>query len=118
MPETFGYIKGHPCTKGDIIIGNDVWIAQGVRILSGVTIGDGAVIAANACVSKDVGPYEIWGGVPAKRIKYRFERSIITRLKEMKWWDWDSERIIEAIPYLQSNNFEELEKMVSFYDIR
>lgn len=104
----FSYIKGHPHSKGNIKIGNDVWIGYGVKIMSGVTIGDGSVIAANACVSKDVAPYTIVGGVPARKIKNRFDDDIIAKFIEMKWWDWDYELIYEAIPLLQSNSFEEL----------
>ncbi len=73
--------------KGDIIIGNDVWIGRRAIILSGVTIGDGAIIAAGAVVSKDVEPYTVVGGVPAKLIKKRFDDEIITKLLSLKWWD-------------------------------
>lgn len=69
------------------MIGNDVWIAGGAKIMSGVTIGDGSVIAANACVTKDVKPYTIVGGVPAKEIGKRFEAEEVRRLLAIKWWD-------------------------------
>ncbi len=72
-----------------VIIGNDVWIASDVRILAGVTIGDGAVIGACSLVTKDVEPYGIYVGVPAKRIGYRFEPEIIEKLEKMKWWEHD-----------------------------
>lgn len=77
-------------------IGNDVWIAAGSHVLRGVTIGDGAVIAANAVVTKDVPPYAIVGGVPAKLIKYRFNEEIIKELENLKWWNWSNEKIIAA----------------------
>lgn len=108
----FSYIKGHPHLKGDVKIGNDVWIGSGAKIMSGVTIGDGSVIAANACVTKNVEPYTIVGGVPAKKIKSRFDDDIVEKFMEMKWWDWDYELIYEAVPLLQSNSFE---KLYEFY---
>ena len=80
-------------TKGDVVIGNDVWIGINVTILSGVTIGDGAVIGACALVNKDVKPYTIVGGVPAKLIKYRFDKEKIRVLLEFKWWDMTPEEI-------------------------
>ena len=75
------------------IIGNDVWIGCNATILRGVTIGDGAIVAANAFVNKDVPPYAIVGGVPAKVLKYRFSENIITKLLHLKWWDFPIERI-------------------------
>ena len=107
MPE-FSYITGHPCSKGDIMIGNDVWIAGGAKIMSGVTIGDGSVIAANACVTKNVEPYTIVGGVPAKEIRKRFDEQDIKRLLAIKWWDWDKELIWQAVPLLQNQSLKEL----------
>lgn len=80
-------------SKGDVVIGNDVWIGTQCVILSGVTIGDGAVIAANSVVTKDVPPYAIVGGTPAKVLQYRFTQEIIDKLLEIKWWDWDIEKI-------------------------
>jgi acetyltransferase-like isoleucine patch superfamily enzyme len=86
-------IKGHPSTKGDLIIGNDVWIGSGVTIMSGLTIGDGAVLSANSCVVKDVPPYHIVGGNPAKSIKQRFDEEIIELLLRLKWWELPVEDI-------------------------
>lgn len=74
-------------------IGNDVWIGQNAMIKSGVTIGDGAVIGMGAVVTKDVGPYEIWAGNPAKLIRKRFDEETINKLLELKWWLWDDEKL-------------------------
>lgn len=75
------------------IIGNDVWVGTNVTLLRGVTIGDGAVIAAGSVVNKDVKPYEIVGGVPAKHIRFRFDEDIIQRLLEIQWWDYTLESL-------------------------
>lgn len=80
-------------TKGNVVIGNDVWLADGVLVLSGVSIGDGAVVAARSVVTKDVKPYEIVGGNPAKHIKYRFTEDQIDKLLKIKWWDWEIDKI-------------------------
>jgi acetyltransferase-like isoleucine patch superfamily enzyme len=77
----------------DLTIGNDVWIGCGVTILRGVTVGHGAVIGANALVNKDVPPYAIVAGNPARIIKYRFEPDIIEKLLDISWWDWSAEKI-------------------------
>ena len=106
--QSFSYLEPNVKIKGDIVIGNDVWIGNGTKVLSGVTIGDGAVVGANALVTKDVEPYSIVGGVPAKHIRYRFSPDQIETLLEMKWWDAPDEKIVEIIPYLQSNDFEGL----------
>lgn len=98
--------KGHPTTKGDIIIGNDVWIGQNATIMSGVKIGDGAVIANNSHVVKDVEPYSIVGGNPAKFIKYRFTKEQIEELLKIKWWDWDDEKINNFTPLLCNENID------------
>jgi acetyltransferase-like isoleucine patch superfamily enzyme len=99
-----GELPGYPMTKGDVIIGNDVWIGYDALILSGVKIGDGAVIAARALVNKDVEPYSIVGGVPAKHLRYRFSAETIKALQEIAWWNWSAAEIRAAWHLLQSPN--------------
>ena len=94
--------------KGDIMIGNDVWIGYEAVILSGVTIGDGAVIGCRAVVTKNVPPYTIVGGVPAKPIRKRFDEETIKELQKIKWWDWPEEKITEKIQAIQAGDLEEL----------
>jgi acetyltransferase-like isoleucine patch superfamily enzyme len=96
-------IKGHPSTNGDVVIGNDVWIGQGVTIMSGITIGDGAILATNSVVTKNVGPYEIWGGNPSKLIRKRFDDAKIEELLRLKWWDKDLSFIEKNIELLCSD---------------
>lgn len=96
--------KGHPKTKGDVIIGNDVWICQGVLILSGVKIGDGAVIGAKSVVTKDVEPYSIVGGNPARHIRFRFEEETRNDLLKIAWWNWPMQKILDALPLLLSDD--------------
>ncbi len=99
--------------KGDIVIGNDVWIGYEAVILAGVTIGDGAVIGTRAVVTKDVPPYTIVGGIPAKPIRKRFSKETINALLKIKWWDWPKERIAQHIAEIQSGNIESLLKTTS-----
>ena len=94
--------------KGDIVVGNDVWIGYEAVILSGVTIGDGAIIGARAVVTKDVPPYTVVGGVPAKPIKRRFSGQVISALLEAKWWDWPEERIRQNLSAIQSGQLERI----------
>lgn len=96
--------------KGDIVIGNDVWIGYEAVILAGVTIEDGAIIGTRAVVTKDVPPYTIVGGVPAKSIKKRFSEETISALLEIQWWNWSEERIARNIGAIQSGNIEQLKQ--------
>lgn len=96
--------------KGDIIIGNDVWIGYEAVVMAGVTIGDGAIIGARALVTKDVPPYTIVGGVPAKTIRTRFPDDIAAVLLQVKWWDWPREKIAAHIGAIQSGDVRMLEK--------
>lgn len=104
-PEADG-IKGHPQSNGDVRIGNDVWLGWCSTILSGVTIADGAVVAANAVVTRDVPPYAVVGGNPAKLIKHRFGTKTIERLMKVKWWDWPEADIRSMVPHLVSSDME------------
>ena len=97
--------------KGNIVIGNDVWIGYEAVILAGVTIGDGAIIGARAVVTKDVPPYTIVGGVPAKPIRKRFSDDTINALLSMRWWDLPPEKILERINYIQTGNIAALKDM-------
>lgn len=94
--------------KGSIVIGNDVWIGYEAVIFAGVTIGDGAIIGARAVVTKDVPPYTIVGGIPAKPIRKRFSENVINSLLEIKWWDWPKEKISEKIHAIQTGEIEQL----------
>jgi phosphonate metabolism protein (transferase hexapeptide repeat family) len=85
-----------------VMIGHDAWIGHGVIIMPGVSVGTGAVIAAGAVVTKDVAPYEIVGGVPARHIKWRFEEAVRDSLLRLAWWDWDHDKLAMAIPDMQA----------------
>ncbi|MDE7292085.1 MAG: CatB-related O-acetyltransferase [Treponemataceae bacterium] len=94
--------------KGDIVIGNDVWIGYEAVIMAGVTIGDGAIIGTRAVVTKDVPPYTIVGGVPAKPIRKRFPDDVIDQLLRLKWWNLPPEKILPMIKDIQSGNLQGL----------
>lgn len=94
--------------RGDIVVGNDVWIGYEAVILAGVTIGDGAVIGARAVVTKDIPPYTIACGVPARPVRRRFPDETVSALLALKWWDWPPEKVSAAIPAIQSGNLEGL----------
>ena len=94
--------------KGDIVIGNDVWIGYDAVIMAGVNIGDGAIIATRAVVTKDVPPYTIVGGTPAKEIRKRFDKETIDFLLNLKWWDWHFEKIKQNINAISNADIEAL----------
>lgn len=94
--------------KGDIVIGNDVWIGYEAVIMAGVTIGDGAIIGTRAVVTKDVPPYTIAGGVPAKAIRKRYSEETIAALLELKWWDWPENQITQNIHAIQTGHLKQL----------
>jgi phosphonate metabolism protein (transferase hexapeptide repeat family) len=94
--------------RGDrVIVGNDVWIGHAAILLPGVTVGDGAVIAAGAVVSRDVAPYTIVGGVPARAIRQRFPDHVAASLRRIAWWDWPDEMIFERLSDFRSEAIEE-----------
>ena len=93
---------------GDTVIGNDVWIGSEAIIMPGITVGDGAVIGTRALVTKNVEPYAIVGGNPAKTIRKRFDDDSIAMLLEMRWWDWPAARLKAATPLMTSGNVAEL----------
>lgn len=95
--------------KGDIIIGNDVWIGYEAVIMAGVTVGDGAIIGTRAVVTKDVPPYTIVGGVPAKPIRKRFDNETLDELLKIRWWDWPEEKIAKNIQAIQSGCLKQLQ---------
>jgi chloramphenicol O-acetyltransferase type B len=112
----FGYIhtsvfpgvKNH-CrnSNGSVVIGNDVWIGSNVTIMSGVKIGDGAVVANNSHVVKNVEPYSLVGGNPAKHIRSRFKKPQIEELLKIKWWEWSDEKINRHVALLMSPNVDD-----------
>lgn len=89
--------------KGDISIGHDVWIGYGATILSGVTIGDGAVIAAHSVITKDVAPFAVYGGNPARLLKFRHSAEDIEHLCRIAWWDWPDEVLNQRLPLMMSD---------------
>lgn len=99
--------KQYP-TKGNTEIGNDVWIGFNSTIMPGIKIGDGAIIGTNSVVTKNVAPYSIVGGNPAKEIKKRFTKEQIKKLLEIEWWNWDIEKITKNIQKLTGENFDNL----------
>lgn len=99
-----------------VTIGNDVWIGSNVYISNGISIGDGCVIAAGAVVTKDVAPYAIVGGVPAKLIKYRFSENIIKELLRIKWWNWSDKMLQEKQKHFITNDIIAIENFIKQYN--
>jgi len=99
--------KAYP-NKGNLVIGNDVWIGYNATIMAGVTIGDGAIIATNATITKNVAPYTIVGGNPAVELRKRFSDEQIQLLLELKWWNWEPEKITGNLPLLTNTDVEAL----------
>lgn len=100
-------VRGFGGTRGDVHIGNDVWLASGCTVLSGVSVGDGAVVAARAVVTRDVAPYAIVAGNPARVIGWRFESSVRNALLASRWWSWPEEEVRRISPLLASRRIDE-----------
>jgi hypothetical protein len=99
-----GNYDDYPVPMGDTVVGNDVWTTENCLIMSGVKIGDGAIVAAGSVVTRDVPPYAIVGGNPAKLIRFRFTEEQIAALLEIRWWDWPEDRVRAAVPYFESED--------------
>lgn len=99
--------------KGDIVIGNDVWIGYEAVILSGVHIGDGAIIGTRAVVTKDVEPYTIVGGVPAKTIRRRFDGETVEKLLKLRWWDLPPDVLGKVLPAVRSGDVDALSRALA-----
>lgn len=97
--------------KGDTVIENDVWIGYKATIMPGVRVGNGAIVAAHSVITKDVPPYSIVGGNPARVIRSRFSEAVTAVLQELKWWDWELTRITEKIPILISDDLDALQSL-------
>lgn len=104
--ESGRHLTGHPQTKGDVIIGNDVWICTESVIMSGVKIGDGAVIGARAVVTKDIEPYGIYVGNPARLARKRFDEKTIQQLLELEWWNFKDEEIEQILPLMLNTDIQ------------
>jgi len=117
LRESAKHVKGHPASRGDVIIGHDVWIGDDAVILSGVRIGNGAVIGASAVVTHDVPPYSIVAGNPAKVVRIRFREEDISILQSLEWWSWDDAKISAAIPFLLNGDVPSLHAFSSKYDL-
>lgn len=98
--------------KGDIVIGNDVWIGRKSAVMPGVKVGDGAIIAAYSVVTKDVEPYTLVGGNPAKPIKKRFDDELISLLLSLRWWDFEPEKLAGFLPVLCNSDLTEVKKII------
>jgi len=99
-------------SKGDTVVGNDVWIGMEATIMAGVTIGDGVIIASKSVVTKDIEPYSVVGGNPARVIKKRFDQNTINQLQKISWWDWSIEKIEKNIDLIRGDDIEKLSKVM------
>ena len=94
--------------RGDTVVGNDVWLGYGSLLMPGVKIGDGSIVASCAVVTKDVPPYAIVGGNPARVIRTRFDEQTIAALLQIRWWDWDAEKISRNVAAIIGGDIERL----------
>jgi acetyltransferase-like isoleucine patch superfamily enzyme len=116
-PEATG-VSGHPQSNGDVRIENDVWLGANCTVMSGITIENGAVIAASSLVTKDVPPYAIVGGNPARIIRYRFNEEIVKRLLKVNWWNWPETYVRSLIPELLSTDIEKFFSKIQSADLQ
>ena len=100
--------------KGDTIVGNDVWIGQNVTVLPAVHIGDGAIIGANSVVAKDIPPYSVAVGNPCEVKRKRFDEDLIEYLLQIKWWDWNTEKIFKNMEALCSGDLSKIKNIVDY----
>lgn len=104
--ESAMHIEHSATTNGDVTIGSDVWLCENCTILSGITIGHGAIVANGAIVTKDVAPYAIVGGNPAKHIRWRFDEPSRQALLESAWWDWPEDEVLNIVDKLCSEDID------------
>jgi len=107
IDENFHHFEGHPKTKGPVIIGHDVWVGYRATILSGVTIRSGAIVGAGSLVTRDMPPYGIVAGNPAKLIGFRFSEEVRKSLMEIEWWNWTESKVSGAMPLLLDTKVDE-----------
>ena len=107
------YTDGHPASRGDVRIGADVWIGERSTILSGIEIGHGAVVAATSTVTRDVRPYAIVAGNPAREIRRRFDDDAVDFLLQLRWWEWPEEKVRQMVPILCSGDIDALREATS-----
>lgn len=108
-------IENYSTSRGDVVIGSDVWLCSGCIILSGVTVGHGAVLAAGAVVTRNVEPYSVVAGNPAKHVRWRFDETTRAALLKSAWWDWPESEIADCMQLLCSN---QLEKFIHYANAR
>ncbi len=107
MIEEAQHVPEYAVSRGDVVIGSDVWLCTNSIILSGVTVGHGAVVAAGAVVSRDVAPYSIVAGNPARHIRWRFDPEICAALLQSAWWEWPEQEVRDISPLLCSDRLED-----------
>ena len=98
------HIREHSVGRGDVVVGNDVWLGSQGTIIAGVRVADGAVVAARAVVTKDVPPYAVVAGNPARVVRYRFDEELVAGLMRIRWWEWPEAKIRENLTQLLSGD--------------
>lgn len=113
--EAFAESRDGYLSAGDTVVGNDVWIGAEAMIMPGIHIGDGAIIGSRALISKDVEPYSVVAGNPAREIRKRFDKREVDFLLEMRWWDWEMDKIAAAMPIFSSADIDALYRFHCYY---